>query len=77
MRLVVDLEDAVHALEIDDDTTGVRGRCTAIAEVPARRDGPQWDAIAVGDSDDGLHLLDGIGRDGRGRNTIVGFAFER
>jgi hypothetical protein len=61
--LLVDLEDAVHARELDDHRARDARRGAAVGVVLAARDGPQRHAQLVRHPDDRLHLVDGGRRD--------------
>ncbi len=56
--LVVDLEHAVHALEIDDHAARVGRGGRAVTQVAAGRDRPERNLVLVRDPHDRLHLLD-------------------
>jgi hypothetical protein len=74
---VVDLDDPVHAFEIDDDRARQRGRCAAVSQIPSRRHRPQGNPVGVGGPDDRLHLLDALRRDRCRRHPVFGFVPER
>ena len=57
----VDLEDAVHARERDDDAAGHRRRAAGEPRPGAARD--ERHALAVARAEDGLHLLRRAGQD--------------
>ena len=62
----VDVEDAVHALQVEHHAAGQdRGRA-AVAQVLAGGDRIERHQVLVGHPDDGLHLLRRIRRDGGG-----------
>src|ERR1700733_4308324 len=61
---LVDLEDAVHALEIQHDRAVVDRRAATIGQIASGRDWIEWNAIFIRDPHQRLHLVD---RGGRGR----------
>ncbi|MCY1356934.1 hypothetical protein D9M69_434010 [compost metagenome] len=71
--LLVDLEDAVHALEVEHHRARVGWRRTAIAEVLAGGNGVHGNLEAVGDAHQRLHFLGGGGRDGGRGDALLGF----
>ena len=66
----VDGDDAVHALQIDDDAARQDRRRAAVAQVLARRDRVQRQLVLVRDAHDLLHLLDVDRRDGGRREPF-------
>ena len=71
-ELLVHLEDAIHATEVEHDRAREHRRRAAVGEILAARDGPQRDAELIGDLDDLLHLLSGIRRN-RGARLVAAF----
>jgi hypothetical protein len=67
----VDLDDAIHPLEIDDDRPRQRGRGAAVAEIAAGGGREEWNAILVSDPHHPLHLLDGDRGDGSARDDLL------
>ena len=62
----VDVEDAVHPLQVEYHAPGQDRRGAAVAEVLAGGNGIERHQVPVGHPDDGLHLLRRIRRDGGG-----------
>ncbi len=73
---LVDLEHAVHALQIEHDAAGVHGRRAAVCKVAPGRDRIKRNAASVGRAHHGLHFLDGRWSDRGGRETFLGLAPE-
>ena len=71
-ELLVDLEDLVHLAHVHDDRAAHAGCGAAVGVVAALSDGPQRDAVLVGDPHDRLDLLGGRGGDGCGGVPLVG-----
>ena len=69
---VVDLENPVHALQVDDDAAREIRRRAAVTQVLAGRDRIKRNAMRVGDANDRLHLLDGRRNHGGGRDELAG-----
>lgn len=59
--LVVDLEDAVHAVQVQRDRPADARRRPAVPEVLAPREGPERDAMPVGHGEDLPELVDRVG----------------
>jgi hypothetical protein len=57
VELVVDLDDAVHAVQVQRDRPAHARRRPAVPEVLAAREGPQRDGVLVGRAQDLLELL--------------------
>ncbi len=75
---LVDLQHAVHALEVEHHGAGETRRGAAVGKVAPRRNGPERDLELVGDGDDALHLLDRVRRQGPGGDVFERlFTFER
>src|SRR5271170_4541488 len=68
--LYVDLENSVHALQIEDHAASEQRRRSAISEILAGGNRPEGNFESVGDSYDLLHLLDGIWSNRGGRNRL-------
>ena len=62
----VDVEDAIHPLQVEYDAAGQDRRGAAVTEVLAGGNGIERHQVLVGNPDDGLHLFRRIGRDGGG-----------
>ena len=77
MIAVVDLDDAVHPLEVEHHAAGIGGRRAAAAEVLTRRDRVERNAALVGDADHRLHLLGRAGRHGSRRAAVLGQTSQR
>ena len=77
VALVVDLDDAVHALEIEHDAAGEVGCGTAVAEVAAGRDRIDRDAIAVRRAHDRLDFIHVVRRDRGGDQDLLGLVLHR
>src|SRR5690606_20805175 len=73
---LVDLDHAIHALQVQHDTAGVDGRRAAAGEVAPGRARIEREAPRVGGADDGLHLLDRGRRNRGGREALLGLAPE-
>jgi hypothetical protein len=57
VELVVDLDDLVHAVQVQRDGAIHAGRGAAVAEVLAAREGPEGDGVLVGDVQHALELV--------------------
>src|SRR5271154_2833786 len=74
---LIDLENPIHALQIQNHAARIRGRRTAISKIFSRRDWIDRNLVLVRDPDDLLHLFDIIRSDGRGRDQLVCLSPER
>jgi len=72
--VLIDLEDAIHPLEVHHDAPGVRGRGAAVSQIAARGDRVERNAVLVGDADDLLDLLHLGWRDRRGSPALFGLS---
>jgi hypothetical protein len=70
-ELLVDLEDAVHVAQADDDRAAHPRRRSAVAVVAPRPVRPQRDAVLVGEPHDRLDLLDRRRHDDRRRRVLL------
>ena len=71
-ELLVDLQDPVHVPERQHHRAAHLRRGTAVAVVLAAADGPQRDAVLVGDPNDRLDVLDARRADDAGRDVRGG-----
>src|SRR5271169_2279247 len=62
--LFVDLENPVHALQIEDDAASEQRRRPAVSKILSGGNRPEGNFKSVGDSYDLLHLLDAVGSNG-------------
>src|SRR5688572_28188547 len=74
---LVDLEDTVHALQIEHDAARQHGCRAAVAEIAARRYRVKRNTELGGDADDFKHLLGRIGSHGSRGHFFFGLAHER
>ena len=70
----VDLDDPVHPLQVENDAAGQGGGGSAVAQILARGDGIDRNAIPVGDLDQLDDLVRIVRRHRRGRGALIGFA---
>ncbi len=71
VALRVDLEHAIHALQVHGHAAAHVRRRPAVREVLAGRDRVERDLVLVGGADDRLHLLGRVRPDGRRRDQLV------
>ncbi len=70
----VDLDDPIHPLQVENDAAGQGGGGPAVAQILARGDRIDGNAIPVGDLDQLDHLVRIVRRHRRGRGALIGFA---
>jgi hypothetical protein len=75
--LLADLEDAVHALQVEHDAPReIRSRA-AVTQVLTGRDRVERNPVGVRGAHDRPHLLHRVRRDGRRSGSLLGLALER
>ena len=77
VSLVVDLDHAVHALEVQHDAAGEIRRGASVAEIAAGRNRIDRDAIAIGRAHGRLDLLHVVRRDRGGNQNFLGLVLYR
>src|ERR1700722_3266278 len=75
--LLIDLQDPIHAFQIEHDTAGIDWRCAAVAEVLSGGNRIDGDLEGVGDAYDFLYLFDVVRGHGGGSDQFIRFAPER
>jgi len=66
----IDLDDAIHAVQIQNHGSLDDGTGASISQIPAAGDGPQRNLVCVGEPDNFLDLFSGFGSDGAGGLVI-------
>jgi hypothetical protein len=60
-ELLVDFKDTIHAVQVECYAARETGCRTAVADVLAAREGPERNAVAIGDIEDRLDLFNACG----------------
>jgi hypothetical protein len=74
---LADVQNPVHALEIEHDAAGIRGRRASVSQISAGRDRIDRDLELIRDFDDLLYLFYAVGRDRSRSHPLFRFAPQR